>query len=225
VKLLLIEDEYSLGRTIADSLQKEGYLCEWSKDYDTGEEMIAMYDYDCVLIDITLPGGSGLDLLKMLKEKNPATGIIILTARQALEDKVKGLDLGADDYLAKPFHIAELHSRIRSLLRRKQFNGSRELQFGSLRILPEECRVHIHTKELTLTRREFDLLLFFSANPNRLITREAIAEHLWGEESDAADSFDFIYSHIKNLRKKITDAGGEEFIVSVYGMGYKFIVP
>jgi DNA-binding response OmpR family regulator len=174
------------------------------------------------LIDITLPGGSGLDIVKELKKSNPKTGIIIISAKNSLDDKIAGLDLGADDYITKPFHLAELNSRINSVLRRRNFEGSNEIVFEKLKLAPEKQEVFANNKPVSLTKKEFDLLLFFISNKNRVVTKESIAEHLWGDEMDMADSFDFIYSHIKNLRKKIMDAGADDYIKSIYGIGYKF---
>ncbi len=222
LKILLVEDESALGESLVTFLKKEGHLCEWVKNFSAGDEKAAMYQYDCALIDIGLPGGSGLDILKALKKNNPKTGIIIISAKNSLDDKISGLDLGADDYITKPFHLAELNSRLNSVLRRRNFEGSNEIVFEKLKIVPDKQEAWINGKIISLTKKEFDLLLFFISNKNRVITKESIAEHGWGDGSDAADSFDFIYSHIKNLRKKIMDAGGDDYIKSVYGMGYKF---
>ena len=222
MKILLVEDEISLGDSIVTFLKREGHLCEWVKSFSAGDEKVSLYQYDCALIDIGLPGGSGLDIVKTLKKNNAKTGILIISAKNSLDDKVAGLDLGADDYITKPFHLAELNSRLNSVFRRRNFEGSNEIVFEKLKVLPHKQEVLVNGTPATLTKKEFDLLLFFISNKNRVITKESIAEHLWGDEADAADSFDFIYSHIKNLRKKIMDAGGEDYIKSVYGMGYKF---
>lgn len=222
MKILLVEDETALGDSVISFLKKEGHLCEWVKNFNAGDEKVSLYKYDCTLIDIGLPGGSGLDIVKTLKKNNPKTGIIIISAKNSLDDKVAGLDLGADDYITKPFHLAELNSRLNSVLRRRNFEGSNEIIFEKIKILSDMQEVFVNNKKTTLTKKEFDLLLFFLSNKNRVVTKESIAEHLWGDESDAADSFDFIYSHIKNLRKKIMDSGGDDYIKSVYGMGYKF---
>lgn len=205
-------------------LLKEGHVCEWVKSFREGQEKAGVYPYDLALVDIGLPGGSGLDIVKNLKESHPRTGIIIISAKNSLDDKLSGLDLGADDYITKPFHLAELNSRINSVLRRRNFEGNKEIVIGKMAIRPEQQEVRIGQMLLTLTRKEYDLLLFFISNKNRVVTKESIAEHLWGDGADAADSFDFIYSHIKNLRKKMVDAGETDRIQSVYGMGYKFNV-
>jgi len=222
MKILLVEDEISLGESILSFLKNEGHVCEWVKNFSAGDEKAGTYQYDCALIDIGLPGGSGLDIVEALKKINPKTGIIILSAKNSLDDKISGLDLGADDYITKPFHFAELNSRLNSVIRRRNFEGSNEIIFEKLKLEPEKKEVSVKGKSIGLTKKEFDLLLFFLSNKNRVVTKESIAEHLWGDEADAADSFDFIYSHIKNLRKKIMDAGGDDYIKSVYGMGYKF---
>jgi DNA-binding response OmpR family regulator len=222
VKILLVEDEAAIGESVVSFLKKEGHVCEWVKNFGAGDEKVSLYQYDCALIDIGLPGGSGLDIIKSLKKNNPKTGIIIISAKNSLDDKISGLDLGADDYITKPFHFAELNSRLNSVLRRRNFEGSSEIVFEKIKIIPDKQEVSVKGKTLSLTKKEFDLLLFFISNKNRVVTKESIAEHLWGDEMDMADSFDFIYSHIKNLRKKITDAGGDDYLRSVYGMGYKF---
>lgn len=218
----MVEDEVSLGDSIITFLKKEGHLCEWVKNFNAGDEKVSLYQYDCALIDIGLPGGSGLDIVKALKKNNPKTGIIIVSAKNSLDDKITGLDLGADDYITKPFHFAELNSRLNSVLRRRNFEGNKEIVFEKIKIIPDKQEVSVNGKNISLTKKEFDLLLFFISNKNRVVTKESIAEHLWGDEMDMADSFDFIYSHIKNLRKKIIDAGGDDYLKSVYGMGYKF---
>jgi DNA-binding response OmpR family regulator len=222
MKILVIEDEKALSDSILTYLREEGHTCELAGDFKNAGMKTDMYAYDCVVVDITLPGGSGLDIIRELKKKDAETGIIIISAKNSLDDKITGLDLGADDYLTKPFHLSELNSRIKSILRRRNFKGNKEIIFEEISIVPEEMRVHVNQQSLTLTRKEFDLLLFFIANENKVITKEGIAEHLWGDNMDAADSFDFIYSHIKNLRKKLIEKGAGDYIQTVYGMGYKF---
>jgi len=222
MKILLIEDEKQLADSISSYLEQEGYTCEVALDFLKGDEKIEVADYDCVLLDITLPGGNGLDILNHLKKRRPEAAVIIISAKNSLDDKVKGLDLGADDYLAKPFHLSELNARLKSVIRRRSFGGSNEITFNEIAVTPSGMGVTIKGEPIVLTKKEYDLLLFFLANINRVITRESIAEHLWGEEMDGVDSFDFIYSHIKNLRKKIIEKGGADYIQTVYGMGYKF---
>jgi DNA-binding response OmpR family regulator len=224
MKILLIEDEKELCRSIETYLRQENYLCETAQTYEDAIEKISLYVYDCIVVDITLPDGTGLDIIRELKKNKTETGIIIISARNSLDDKIIGLDIGADDYLTKPFHLSELNARIKSIIRRRNFGGSNEIVLNEIRILPEQMQVMIHDKEITLTKKEFDLLIFFFSNKNRVLTKEAIAEHLWGEEIDMADSFDFIYTHIKNLRKKMLEKGGHDYINTIYGMGYKFVI-
>jgi DNA-binding response OmpR family regulator len=177
------------------------------------------------VLDISLPGGSGLDLLKMLKENHKADGVLIISAKNSLDDKVTGLNAGADDYLTKPFHLPELAARVAAIIRRKSFDGKNVLQFDELSLDTQEKIARVHTVAVDLTRKEYDLLLYFISNKNRVISKTAIAEHLWGDNMDVADNYDFIYTHIKNLRKKLVQAGCPDYIRSVYGMGYKFGLP
>jgi len=222
MKILLIEDETELSGSISEYLQKENYLCETATTYEYAIEKINLYQYDCIVVDINLPDGSGLELIRALKEQKSETGIIIISARNSLDDKITGLEIGADDYLTKPFHLPELNARIKSIIRRRSFGGSNEIIYNDLSILPDKMEVMVLGEPITLTKKEYDLLVFFLANKDRVLTREAIAEHLWGDEMDLADSFDFIYTHIKNLRKKIIEKGGADYIRTIYGMGYKF---
>ena len=222
MKILLVEDDTALGESVLAFLKKEGYICEWAKDFYAADDKAGIYEYDCALIDITLPGGSGLQVVDEIKKSNPKTGIIIISAKNSLDDKISGLDLGADDYLTKPFHLAELNSRIKSLLRRRNFDGNHEIIAGNIKIIPATYEVFANDKLIILTKKEYDLLLFFISNKNRVITKESIAEHLWGDRADAADSFDFVYTHLKNLRKKIMEKGGDDYIKTIYGIGYKF---
>jgi len=222
MKILIIEDEKVIRESIVTYMTDERYLCEIAVDYPSAIEKIEMYDYDCILLDITLPGGNGLSLLKELKKTNRLDGVLIISARNAIDDRVEGLNLGADDYLTKPFHLSELSARVAAIIRRKQFEGNNELQFNEISIDTLAKTISINNLPLDLTRREYDLILFFVTNKNRVISKNAIAEHLWGDEMDAIDNFDFIYTHIKNLRKKLTDIGCEDYIHSIYGMGYKF---
>jgi DNA-binding response OmpR family regulator len=225
MKLLVIEDEKSLAQSIVDYLTKEGHICEIAGNYEHGMEKVSLYEYDCVLLDITLPGGNGLDILKELKKKQGNSSVIIISAKNSLDDKITGLDIGADDYMTKPFHLSELNARVKSVIRRKNFAGSNEITFDKLVVNPSEKWVKVNGNDVLLTRKEFDLLLYFLSNINRVVTKESIAEHLWGEEMDAGGSLDFIYSHIKNLRKKIMENDGDDYISAIYGMGYKFCKP
>jgi DNA-binding response OmpR family regulator len=223
MKILLIEDEKELSSAIQLYLSKGSYLCETALTYNSALEKIHMYKYDCVIVDITLPDGNGLNIIRALKEENIDTGIIIISAKNSLDDKITGLDIGADDYITKPFHLSELNARIKSIIRRRNFGGTNEIILNEIKILPDEKLVYIHGKETILTKKEYDLLLFFLSNKNRVLTKESIAEHLWGEEMDMADSYDFIYTHIKNLRKKMVENGGHDYLHTIYGMGYKFL--
>ncbi|MCK8495990.1 MULTISPECIES: response regulator transcription factor [Spirosoma] len=222
MKLLLIEDEQALSQTIIRFLSQQGHVCELATTYQQGQEKIGVYTYDCVLIDLMLPGGSGIDLLRLLKKDHNHTGAIILSAKDSLDDKLLGLDLGADDYLPKPFHLSELNSRINSLLRRLKFKGTARLEIGALQIDTDARVVYVHEHALELNRKEYDLLLLFATNPNRVIKKSALAEHIWGDQSDQVDSYDFIYSQIKNLRRRFSQVGYELAIQTVYGIGYKF---
>jgi DNA-binding response OmpR family regulator len=221
MKILLVEDEPALRTALLGSLKQAGYLVEAAADFAQAQEKIMLYQYDCVLLDLTLPDGSGLDLLRTLKAGNAAAGVLIITARDALDDKITGLDLGADDYLIKPFHLSELNARLRAIIRRRQFQGQQQLAFRDLVVLPDLAEVQVNGASLALTRKEYDLLLYLLANPGRVLTKEAIAEHLCGDAVDTADSFDFIYTHLKNLRKKLQEKGADNYIRTLYGVGYK----
>ena len=221
MKLLLVEDEAALRGALRASLQQAGYVVEVAADFAQAQEKIMLYQYDCVLLDLTLPDGSGLDLLRALKAGGSPAGGLIITARDALDDKVVGLDLGADDYLVKPFHLSELNARLRAIIRRRQFKGQQQIVFRDLLVWPELAEVYVRGEPLTLTKKEYDLLLYLLANPGRVLTKEAIAEHLCGDAVDTADSFDFIYTHLKNLRKKLQDNGAHNYIRTMYGIGYK----
>ncbi len=222
MKVLMVEDEKHLLETVATFLQGEGFLCEKADSYFAAEDKLAAFDYDMIILDITLPDGNGLDLLQKIKNSESDAGVLIVSARDALDDKLTGLDLGADDYITKPFHLSELHSRIRAVLRRRKFNGTKELVFREFRLLPDQREAFVNDRKLVLTPKEYDLLLYFLINKNRLLTRQSIAEHLWGDYMDSVDRFDFVYTHMNNLRKKIKKAGGSNYIVTVYGIGYKW---
>ncbi|MBP3942747.1 response regulator transcription factor [Sphingobacteriaceae bacterium WQ 2009] len=224
MKLLVIEDEQDLRNTILHFFQQEKYLVEVARDYEEALEKLYLYAYDCIILDINLPGGSGLDLLTKMQASQVAYNVIITSARNSLDDKIVGLDLGADDYLTKPFHLAELNARVKAILRRKQLSGSQLLQLNNLRVDFESREAFVEGTNLTLNRKEFDVLSFFLLNQNKLIHKTALAEHVWGDHTDTADSFDFIYSQIKNLRKKFKDSQAQLEIQAVYGIGYKLIV-
>lgn len=222
MKILIIEDESALLDSMVLYLKKEGLVCETAGNYAEASQRIHDYEYDIVIVDIMLPGGSGLDIVRELKENRAEAGIIIISARNALDDKIAGLDLGADDYITKPFHLAELNSRIKALIRRRKFEGKKDIVFNEIKIDPETALVQVNQNQVVLTKKEYDLLLFFISNQNRVLTKETIAEHLWGDHIDSADSFDFLFTHIKNLRKKIVQQGAKQYIKTIYGMGYKF---
>lgn len=222
MKLLIVEDEKPLLESISNYLGEEGYLCEHATSYFEAEDKVISYAYDIVLLDITLPGGSGLDLIDLIKETHPTSGILIISAKDSLDDKLIGLDLGADDYITKPFHLAEVKSRVNAIIRRNSFEGNSNVNFHEISIDTEAKHATVNDRPLTLTRKEYDLLLYFITNKNRVITKEALAEHMWGDHMDMANNFDFVYTHVKNLRKKIVQAGGNDYIKTVYGMGYKF---
>ena len=222
MKILIVEDEKQLLASISGFLLKEGFVCEQAADFFSAEEKLAAYNYDIIVLDITLPGGSGLGLLQLLKREHPETGILIVSAKNSLDDKLKGLDLGADDYITKPFHLAELNSRINAIIRRKNFQGKNQIAFREISIDPAAKQAAVNSNPLDLTKKEYDLLLYFITNKNQVLTKEAIAEHLWGDHIDMADNFDFVYTHIKNLRKKMVKEGGNDYVKTVYGVGYKF---
>lgn len=221
MKILIIEDEPDMLANMQQTLEREAYLVETATDYDSAAEKIGVYEYDCILLDITLPGGNGLDLLKKLKETGVGDGVIIVSAKDSLDDRIKGLDYGADDYLSKPFHMAELNARVKAVLRRRNFEGSNTISIGNLRVIPEDRNILIADQAINLNRKEYDILIYLVTNKERLVTKSALAEHVWGDNIDQADSFDFIYSQIKNLRKKLSIAGAGIEIQSIYGVGYK----
>jgi DNA-binding response OmpR family regulator len=221
MKILIIEDEFEILKSIESFLLSEGYIVEKATDYASGIEKVQLYEYDCILLDISLPGGSGLKILEEMKKSGQVANTIIISAKNSLEDKIAGLDLGADDYLTKPFHLAELHARIKAVLRRKLLDGKEVLALGNLSVDFNSRMVFIDGEEMKLNRKEFDILSFFTTNMNRLITKEVLAEHVWGDNIDSADNFDFVYAQVKNLRKKLKDSSAEIVLENVYGVGYK----
>ena len=224
MKILIVEDEPALRELIQRSLEKERYVVEVAADFNSALRKIEDYDYDCVLLDIMLPDGSGLDLLEKLKAMHKRENVIIISAKDSLEDKVLGLELGADDYLPKPFHLAELNARIKSVIRRQHHDGEIDICLGNIRILPDKYQVLINDREVELNRKEYDILLYFINRPGRLVNKNTLAESVWGDHIDQVDNFDFIYAQIKNLRKKLKDAEANIEIKAVYGFGYKMIV-
>lgn len=224
MKILIVEDEPSLRELIQTSLEKERYVVESTGDYHSALRKIEDYDYDCILLDIMLPDGSGLSLLETLKEMRKRENVIIISAKDSLEDKVRGLELGADDYLAKPFHLAELNARIKSVIRRQYHDGEMSVQLGNVRIVSDKFQVFVGDKEVELNRKEYDILFYFINRPGRLVNKNTLAESVWGDHIDQIDNFDFIYAQIKNLRKKLKDSGATAEIKAVYGFGYKIVV-
>lgn len=224
MKILIIEDEPELSNSICTYLNSEKFVCETASNFNEAIEKTSIYDYACIVLDIGLPGGNGMDILKELKANNKPEGVLIISARNSLDDKVNGLIAGADDYLTKPFHLPELMARIIAIIRRKSFDGRNSVQVDNILLDLAGKTVKVDGELLELTQKEYDLLLYFVSNKNKVISKNAIAEHLWGDNMDLADNYDFIYTHIKNLRKKLIAAGSEDRIKSIYGVGYKFSV-
>ena len=222
MKILIIEDEKQLAGSILLALRQEGYVCEVAYTAAEAHEKILVYDYDCILLDISLPDGNGLKILEVIKGSNKTDGIIIITAKNSPEDKVRGLNLGADDYLSKPFYIPELLARVSAIIRRKRFDGNNKITFQEIAIDLAGKSVTVNDKPVDLTRMEYSLLIFLMANKNRVVSKNAIAEHLSGDNAELLDKFDFIYSHMKNLKRKLSEMGSEDYIKTVYGLGYKF---
>lgn len=221
MKLLLIEDEQDLRDSMVSYLAGEQYRCETASDFRSAQEKLDLFDYDCILLDINLPGGSGLQLLEELKKDKKHDGVIIISARNSIDDKIAGLNLGADDYLTKPFHLAELGARIASVIRRKYAQGDNLLVFGEIIINLQAKSVVANEQLLELTPTEYELLLFMIINKNKVISKNAIAMHILGDEAEWLLQYDIVYAHIKNLRKKLIEAGCDGYIQSRYGMGYK----
>ena len=224
MKILIVEDEPALRELIQRSLEKERYITEVAPDYDNAIEKVEVYDYDCILLDIMLPGGNGLDLLKHLKDLRKKENVIVISAKDSLEDKILGLELGADDYLPKPFHLAELNARVKSVLRRKHRDGEHAIVLGNVRLLPDSFQVWINNEQLELSRKEYDILHYFMNRPNRMVNKNTLAESVWGDHIDQVDNFDFIYTQIKNLRKKLKNHQASIEIKAVYGFGYKLVM-
>ncbi len=225
MRILLVEDEVELASSIAKYLKNnEKINCEIAQNLDRAIEQCELYDFDCFLIDIGLPDGSGLDLIKIIKSKDNKAGIIIISARDSLDDRVAGLNIGADDYLVKPFHLSELNARIYSLIRRLKLDGNSSLELNEISIDPQSRDVKINKNSLELTKSEYNLLFYLITNKNQVISKTSIAEHLAGDYVDVMNSLDFVYLHIKNLRKKMIKAGCSDYIKTVYGVGYKFLI-
>ena len=223
MKILIVEDERKLSDSIVAYLNGERYLCEQAFTYADAKMKVNMYEYDCILLDLMLPGGNGLDILSDIRSKSNPAGVIIVSAKDSLDDKVKGLEIGADDYLAKPFHLAELSMRIYAVIRRKAFSASNVLENNGIKINLLEKSVTVNGRPIVLPKSEYDILLFFIGNKNRVISKSAMAEHLSGEMADMMDNHDFVYTHIKNLKAKLADAGCKDCVKNIYGTGYKWV--
>jgi DNA-binding response OmpR family regulator len=222
MKILIVEDERVLSDSMVEYLSEEGHHCEAVYTYIDAVDKIQMYQYDCAVVDINLPDGNGLDLIRFIKLKSINIGIIIISALNSLENRIEGLEIGADNYLTKPFHLAELNAHLKSVNRRISFAGNKQIIVNEIKLIPEEHRAFVHDKEIILTKKEYELLLFFISNRNKVITKAGLAEYLWGDYMDMADSYDFIYTHIKNLRRKLIKEGCQDYIKTIYGLGYKF---
>ena len=222
MRLLVIEDEKNLREDIIDYLSENGYKCDFASSIRSGIAKLSEIKYACVLVDMGLPDGTGMEVVNHIKANKPETGVIIVTAKNSLEDKLEGLNMGADDYLTKPFHLSELNARIHSVIRRRNFGGKNTLSFEKLEIDPTEKKVVANGQILQLTKKEYEILVHLASNPTHLITKEALADAIWGDKAEMASSFDFVYSQIKNLKKKLNEAGLSDYIKVVYGMGYKF---
>lgn len=222
MKVLIIEDNRDLAENIQGFLLREGYVCELCHNHYDAQKKLTAFQYDCIILDIMLPDGNGLNLLQFIKSEKIQSSILIISAKNSLDDKVTGLELGADDYLTKPFHLTELHARLKAIYRRKNLKGDSVVSFQEISVNTDTMEARVSNQLLELTKKEFDLLLYFLVNKNRVLTRQSIAEHLWGDYTDNLSNFDFVYQHVKNLRKKVTAANGKDYIGTVYGLGYKF---
>lgn len=222
MKILIVEDEKGLAEAIRSYLTDHGFLCEWSSGLRDALDRIAVYDYDCILLDLMLPDGEGISLLRELKHVRKEEGIIIVSARESLESKIESLQAGADDYLTKPFHLPELLARVQALVRRKRFGGNNSISFREIRADLQRREVTVNETPVNLTKKEFDLLLYLIGNAGRVLSKNAIAEHLSGDMTDLMVNNDFVYTHIKNLKKKLAAAGAPDHLKTIYGLGYKW---
>ena len=225
MKLLVIEDELSLQEMMATTLRKDGYVVETASDYSTAVSKLGSYSYDCILLDITLPDGNGLDILENIKNSGNAVNVIITSARDSIDDKIRGLELGADDYLAKPFHLAELVARIRSVTRRSRNAGELAYRAGNVSLHEVSQKLSVNGKEVSLLKKEFDILKYFLMRPGHMVDKAVLAEAVWGDHADQSDDFQYVYAQMKNLRRKLADAGADIEIKAIYGFGYKLICP
>jgi DNA-binding response OmpR family regulator len=222
MKILLIEDEKMLANSIQSYLASNDFICEWANTAQLAFDKIALHEYDCVLLDLNLPDGNGFEILTKLKKQNKSEGIIIISAKETLETRLEGFNLGADDYLTKPFHLSELMVRVQALIRRKNFKGNNVISFNEINIDLLSKTVRVNNNTIDLTRKEIDLLLYLMGNENKVLPKSTIAEHLSGDMADMLDNHDFVYAHIKNIKKKLNDAGCADYIKTIYGMGYKW---
>ena len=222
MQVLIVEDEAPLMESMVAYLEMEGFRCEQAGDYHTARGVLDKHTYICMLIDLNLPDGDGLELVRAVRRNQDRPGIIIISARDTIEERVKGLELGADDYLVKPFHLSELVARVLSVARRTRMQGEEVLRFGKIRVMPDERTCFVDDRPVELTRKEMDLLLYLMSNRNRVVTKESIADYLWGEDGGGYGSYDFVYTHLKNLRRKLEEAGCPDYIRNMYGVGYKF---
>ncbi len=223
MKVLIVEDEQELLDLMLRYMKREGYVCEHATTFRDGYKKINNHEYDCAIVDLNLPGGDGLKLIEILRKEMSNTATIIISARNTVNDRINGLEVGADDYLTKPFNLSELNARIKAILRRKTNQMSNELVFGNLQIDLDKRSVVANQTTLKLTKKEFDILVYLARNKNRVVTKDSIAEYLWGDYMDDAFSYDFIYAHVKNLRKKLVQNDCGDYLKTVYGVGYKFI--
>ncbi|WP_431215265.1 response regulator transcription factor [Puia sp. P3] len=223
MKVLIIEDNQELTRNIRDFLAREGYICESCETVQEAKEKLSLFKYDCILLDIGLPDGSGIGLLNLIRADHKESNVLIISAKNALDDKIIGLEKGADDYITKPFHLAELHARIRAVYRRKNLGGASIVEFNEISLNTDTFEARINDALLDMTPKEFDLLLYFLVNKNRVLSRQAIAAHLWGDYTDNLANFDFVYQHVKNLRRKISNAGGWTISAPYTGWGISLI--
>lgn len=225
MKLLIVEDEASLQELMTATLKKEGYVVENAMDFNSALDKLGAYSYDCILLDLNLPGGNGLDILEYIKKSCAKSNVIITSARDSIDDKVRGLELGADDYLAKPFHLAELSARIRSVARRSNNDGELTYRAGNVVLEDVSQRLTVAGREVGLLKKEFDILKYFLMRPGHTVDKAVLAEAVWGDHIDQADDFQFVYAQMKNLRRKLSEAGADIEIKSIYGFGYKLIIP
>lgn len=225
MKILIIEDEKELSDSIVSYLSSENYLCEQAFTFNDAKMKVNIYEYDCIILDLMLPGGNGLDILRGIRSKKNPVGVIIVSAKDSLDDKLAGLEIGADDYLPKPFHLSELKMRVYAIIRRKEFSATNIISSNGINIDILKKTVSVNGKEVFLTRSEYELLLFFIGNKNKVISKSSMAEHLTGEMADMLDNHNFVYTHIKNLKAKLAGAGAKDSIKNVYGTGYKWVEP